>query len=272
MNQLIPKISALFPEAWHVPDLLILALLLLLGLLILGGLFRLLRGKESDLNQALSAAVAIVFLYGLCAVLYPLLPGKLTGYLSNLPFVSFRDHALVLFSLTGTPFSALCHRLVSLILLAFWVHLLNLWIPRGKHILSWYLLRFLSVALAVVLHYFTIALFNVILPGTLSEAAPTILVILLAVMLLMCLIKLVLGVVLTIASPILGAIYAFFFSHRIGKQLSKAVLTTVILTGALWALENLGITLIPIASTASPAYVIVILCVLVLWYLTGHIF
>lgn len=272
MSQLISKISALFPASWNVPDLLILGLLAACAILLLGWLFRIFLGKESDFNHALSTAVAIVFLYGLCAIAYPLLPGELTGYFSSLPFARFSNHAVTFFTFSGTPFPTICHELLSLIVLSFLVHLLNLWIPSGKHIISWYLLRFSSVALAVLLHSFLLRCFSALVPGTLADAAPMILMIILGVLLLLCVVKLLLGVVLTIASPILGAIYTFFFSHKIGKQLSKAVLTTMILSGMLWILEILGYTTLSIASTSSPAYAVLSLSVLVLWYLTGHIF
>ena len=89
--------------------------------------------------------------------------------------------------------------------------------------------------------------------------------------LLMGIINFLLGLVLTATNPILGAIYTFFFSTLVGKQLSKAVFTTAILTAVVFLLEHLGIGMLLIAQTALLAYIPAIALILVLWYLIGHI-
>ena len=271
MKSLISEISALLPANWNVPDLLILGLILALGLLILGWLFRLLRGKESDLNQGLATAVAIVFLYGVSAIVYSLIPDAVSRFLSALPLVSFQGDYLVLFPVSSVAFPTLCSEILSMIVLAFLFNLADSWIPDGEKVLSWYLYRFLAVALAIALHSGAMWCFHTLLPGAMGESAPMILLGILGSMLLIGVLKVVLGVVLTIANPIIGAIYAFFFSHKIGKQLSKAVMTTILLTLLVLLLNHLGFSGIHIAAGTSPSYLLMVLALLTLWYLTGHI-
>ena len=49
-----------------------------------------------------------------------------------------------------------------------------------------------------------------------------------------------LTLVLTAVHPVIGALYAFFFSNLLGRQFSKSILTTLILTGLVGTLNRLG--------------------------------
>ena len=109
------------------------------------------------------------------------------------------------------------------------------------------------------------------LPDALTLYAPAIVLCVLLAFLLMGVINFLLGLVLTATNPILGAIYTFFFSTLVGKQLSKAVLTTLILTALVFLLEYLGVGLLLITGTALLAYIPAIVMMLILWYLIGHI-
>ena len=239
--------------------------------LLLAVLFRLIQGQRSDLNHALSSAMGILFIYAVTVVIYALDSAGLSRFLSPLPFVSFEGDYLILFSFHGAGLDAICGELLSMVILAFLVNLLDTFIPKGEKLINWYLLRFLTVLLAIPLHYGVTWAFSTFLPGTLAAYAPVILLGILAFMLLLGLLKLILGLLLTVASPILGAIYAFFFSNKIGKQLSKAVLTTVVLTALVLLLEHFGYGVFTIAEAALASYIPLIAVLLVLWYLIGHI-
>lgn len=115
-----------------------------------------------------------------------------------------------------------CSEILSLIILAFLVNLLDTLIPRGNSAVGWFFLRILMVLFAMVLHILADWAFKTYLPNVLVTYAPTILLVILAVALLMGLMNLVLSVVLTVVNPIFGALYTFFFSNIVGKQLSKA--------------------------------------------------
>ena len=93
----------------------------------------------------------------------------------------------------------------------------------------------------------------------------------LGVMLALGVLNLLLGLVLTVANPILGGIYAFFFSNLVGRQLTRAVGTTAVLTGLVYLMEHFGITALSITQSALISCAPLLLVVLILWYLIGHV-
>ena len=239
--------------------------------LILGLMSRLFLGKRSSLNHSLSSAMGILFIYAVAIVVYTFKPWELDNLLSPLPFVRFAGEYLVVIPFQGTEFTALCSEILSLVILAFLVNLMDAFMPKGNSILGWYLLRFVTVILAMVLHILADWAFKTYLPGVLVTYAPTILLVLLAAMLLMGLLNLALSVVLTVVNPIFGAMYTFFFSNVIGKQLSKAIFTSAIICAVVFLMGYFGYTVICITAASLLAYIPLALVLLVLWYLIGHV-
>ena len=239
--------------------------------LALGLIGRVVFGKRSSLNHSVSSAMGILFMMAVTLVIYTFDPYDLAQYLSPLPYVAFSDEYLVLFSFLDGDFAAICAEVLSMIILAFLVNLLDTFIPKGKNVFTWYLLRFLTVVLAMVAHILVTWLIAAYVPVSLATYAPVILLGILVVMFVLGVLNVILGAVLTAVSPIFGAIYAFFFNNIIGKQISKAVVTTLILTALTIALEYLGYTVLCIAGSALAAYIPLMLVLLVLWYLIGHI-
>lgn len=228
-------------------------------------------GTRSDLNHAVSSAMGILFIYAVTVVIYTFNPADLASSLAPLPFVTFSGNEMHIFSFAGTGYAAICSQVLSMVVLAFLVNLLDTIIPKGKKILSWYLMRLLSVILALVLHIAATWAIHTYLPDVMVQYAPAILVLILAAMLLLGVFKFLLGTVLTIANPIIGAIYTFFFANIIGKQLGKSVLTTVILCVVVYVLQHFGYAVIGIAAASLTAFIPLILALLVLWYLIGHV-
>lgn len=239
--------------------------------LILGVLGRIFLGKRSSLNHALSSVMGILLLYALTIVIYTFKPWNLEELLSPLPFVTFSGDYMILLPLRDAQIPALCTQVLSLVILAFLMNLLDTFIPRGKTIFSWYFLRFLTVGIAMVLHLLIRWAINTYLPEALVTYAPTILLILLAAMLLLGLLNLFLGLVLTVVNPVIGALYTFFFSNVLGKQLTKAVFTAAILCAVVFLLEYFGYTVICITGSALLAYIPLAAVLLILWYLIGHV-
>ena len=239
--------------------------------ILIGLLGRVIFGKRSSLNHALSSAMGIFFILAVSTLIYVFDPRSLAQYLSPLPYVAFSGDYLVLFSFTGSGIAAICDELLSMIILAFLVNLLDTFIPKGKNVVTWYLFRFLTVLLAMGLHYAFTWASNTYLPGVLVTYAPVILLILLVLAVLMGLLNVVLSVALTVVNPIFGALYAFFFSTLVGKQLTKAICTTFVLTAVVVALGYFGCTMLCIAGSALAAYIPMLIVLLILWYLIGHI-
>lgn len=241
------------------------------GSLLLSVLGRLLLGRRSSLNHSLSSVMGIFFVYAATIVVYTFKPWNLNNFLSPLPFIDFFWEYIVVFSFEVATIPEICHEVLSIIILAFLVNLLDCIIPKGKSILGWYLLRFLTVILSMGLHYLVNWASVMFLPGVLVTYAPIILLVILFGSLFAGILSLFLGLVLTVTSPILGGIYTFFFSNIIGKQLSKAIFSSAIICAIVYLIGYFDYYAISISVASLLAYIPLAIVLLLLWYLIGHI-
>lgn len=239
--------------------------------LILGVLSRVVLGKRSSLNHSLSSAMGILFIYALTIVVYTFKPWNLEALLSPLPFVTFAGDYLIILPITDSQFPALCSQVLSMVILAFLVNLADTFMPKGENVLSWFLLRIVTMVLCMALHLVVHLAFKTYLPDVLVTYAPTVLLILLVFMLLSGVLNLVLGLVISVANPFMGAMYTFFFSNVIGKQLSKAVFSSAILCTIMYLLDFFGYTVVCISAAALLTYIPLAIVLLLLWYLIGHV-
>lgn len=270
MDSLIAFLQGLVPAGFEMEGFLRGALVVVLGTLILGLIGRLIFGRNSALNRSVSAAIGILLMYVVTVVIYST-GAPLEQFLSPLPFVSINGDYLSIFVFEGALYTDICAQLLGMIILAFLVNLLDTIMPRGKKLLSWYFFRFVTVLLGMLLHLVVNSLLYALLPAGFMTYAPAILLGILVFMLLLGVLKLLLGAVLTIVNPVLGALYTFFFSHKIGRELSRAVLTTAVLAVLVWVLNSLGTVSLYIASSALAAYLPLLILLLIVWYLVGHI-
>lgn len=239
--------------------------------LILGSISRVVLGKRSSLNHSLSSVMAIIFLYAMTIVIYTFKPWNLEILLSPLPFANFSEHYLILLPIGDLEFPALCTQVLSLVILAFLINLVDTLLPQGEGIFSWLLLRLITVLVSFGLHLAASWAFRTYLPDVLVDYAPTILLILLAVMLLSGFLTLILSLVISVGNPFLAAMYNFFFSNVVGKQLSKAIFSTGVVCGIFWVMEHFELVVILITPTALLTYIPLALIMLVLWYLIGQL-
>lgn len=246
-------------------------LLFAAGSLLFGLISRMVLGKRSSLNHSVSSAIGILFIYAVTIVIYTCRPWDLHKFLSPLPFVTFLDNHIMLLPFSGAEMPILCHEILSLVILAFLVNLLDTFIPKGKSILGWFGLRLVTVVLAMVLHLVVNWAVNTYLPDFLVTYAPVILLVLLVGMLFLGVLNVILSLVLTAVNPFIGAVYAFFFSNIIGKQLTKAVFSTALICAVIYLLEYFGYTVICITAAALLSYIPLIIVLLALWYVIGHV-
>ena len=239
--------------------------------LILGVLGRLVLGKRSSLNHALSSSIAILLIYAVTVLVYTFKPWNLEVLLSPLPFVTFAGDYMILLPLHDTAFPALCTEILSLVILSFLINLLDTLIPKGDSVLHCYGLRLVTVILCMGLHFGVCWAFETFLPDFLVTYAPTVLLFVLLFMVFSGVASLILGAILTLNSPFLGAMYTFFFSNIVGKQVSKSVFTTVILCVVFFLMGYFGYTIITITAAALLTYIPLALVLLLLWYLVGHV-
>lgn len=270
MEQFMSWIESIVPDGFEIEMFLKAALLLIAGVLILGFVGRLLFGKKSTLARSVSSAISILFIYAITIVVHSC--GVNLGFLiSPLPFITISGDYMSIFQFEGVHYTILCDQILGMIILSFLANLTNSWLPTGKKLFSWFLFRALSVLLAMVLHVIANALITAFLPEGLLLWAPVVLLGLLIVLLCVGALKLLVGAVLTTVNPLIGILYTFFFANVVGKQLTKAVLTTVILSAIVYLLNYVGATTIFIASAALMAYIPFLVILLVVWYIVGRV-
>ncbi len=247
------------------------ALILLAGTLALSIFGRFVFGKRSVLNNAVSSAFGILVIYAITVVLRST-GAQYSGLIAPLPFVSISGETMSLFSFAGAHYTSICAEVLSMIILAFLVNLAEGWLPKGKNVISWVFFRCLTVVIAYLLHLIVVGLFATYFPEGIVTYAPVILLGLLVILLLTGALKIIVGALLSTVNPIIGGLYTFFFATVIGKQVTKAVLTTAILCALVFGLQYVGVSVISITTAALTAYIPIMVILIVLWYVLCLIF
>lgn len=231
---------------------------------------RLFFGSHSGLSQAMATAVSILVVYVVTVIIYILRPWNLDMLLSPLPFVSFCAEALVIHPFQATRMTVFSSECLSIILLAFLVNISSDIVSSDQSVLRWYISHFLSVLLSMLLHLTARWAIANYCPDFIVDYAPAVLLVLLLTALFTGLIKAVLGIFLTIANPVIGILYSFFFSSYLGKKISIAVLSSIIVCAVFAAMEQLGFRVICITASDLLSYIPLMIGLGALWYLIGH--
>jgi hypothetical protein len=244
--------------------------ILIFGILFISSLTRFLFGKKAQINLAVTSAVEIFCVYVVNILIYAL-GLNLQQFLTPLPFVAMVEDYLILYPILSAEFTDICHHVLKLLIIAFLVNAVNDFIPKGEHVITWFLLRFLTVVLAVLVICGTEMLLGAYIPQGLAEIAPTVLVCCLVALILLGGLKILVGAALAFLDPITAALYTFFFSNFLGRALARAMVSTALLTGVVVLLDVLNIAVVPIAAAMLTSYIPLLLIILVLWYFIGHI-
>lgn len=257
--------DSILPEQFDLGNYLLALLVAVLAVFAVGGIFRLCFGRGSIINGVFSSTIAIISIYAITLLVYRF-ETRLNILFDALPFVSVSREYLTVFPILDVSFEVLCAEIVKMLVLAFLMNLLETWLPKGKSIWSWFGFRFLSLSIALSLHYCINLLLNSVLQENILSTAPLILLgVVMASFLLACL-KLIIGGILAFINPLLSIFYFFFFRQDIGKQLLRAMLTTLFIGALVYALNVLSYTAIPIATVAVATYLPVILLGLIIWF------
>ena len=246
-------------------------LILLLGTLLLSSFGRFIFGKRSAFTTAVSSAIGIIFIYGITVIVGSLGP-DFDKFVTPLPLVLINSKEMTLFTFEGAHYTAICSEILSMIILSFLVNLADDLLPKKSGFFAWLFFRFLTVVIGYLLHLIVVYLFATLLPEGLVIYAPTVLLGLLVLLLLTGALKLLVGAILSTVNPIIGGLYTFFFATAIGKRLSKAMLTTLLLGLLVWGLGQVGLGVISFASAALITYVPVLILLIALWYLVIKVF
>ncbi len=244
--------------------------LLAIGCLLLGSIGRYVFGNRSALHHSVSSAIGILFVYAATIVLYSA-GAQFEKLIAPLPFVEIADNHLQIFSFSGSDYSQICIHVLDMVILAFLANLIDDIVPTGNTFLGWLFLRVITVAGAMALHLLSQWLLGLFLPEGLMTYAPMVLLTMLVLLLAVGSLKLFVGAALAVVHPLIGALYTFFFASVIGRALSKALLTTAILSGLVYALNYVGVATISIASAALIAYIPLLLILLVVWLIVTQL-
>ena len=270
MEALLNQVKTMVENEAQMKYYISLALVMTIGSLIFGFIGRFAFGKKSTLSQSVSSAIGILFIYAATVVIHSF-GLNLQFLVSSLPFVTISGEWMGIFPITQSDYVAICGEVLNMTILAFLANIVNQWLPQGKKLIPWLLFRILSVALGMLAYAAVNYLLTMFLPEGLLTWAPVILLGLLVIMLLVGALKGLVGAALATVNPLIGFLYTFFFANVVGKMLTRAILTALLLSGLVYALNYLGIAGIAIGTAVLFAYVPILLLLLALWYIVGKL-
>lgn len=218
-----------------------------------GAVFRISLGKGSNWTRALCAAVIVLLVY-LTEVLLQLFLPQIRTQLPHLPFVYVDQQRFLLGNLERLSEPALFGGLVRLMILSFLVNLLDDFLPKGESFGNWCLWRGVLVVLALALYNFICPILEAAMPALFTVWAKPLILGCWIMILLSGAVKVLMGLILTVVNPLVGIVYAFFFSHKVGSQMSKAILTTLILTAVIAVLNHLEVLVFAFGSFSPAVY------------------
>ena len=83
--------------------------------------------------------------------------------------------------------------------------------------------------------------------------------------------KLIVGALIATVNPLLAVLYTFFFASVLGKMVTRAILSTMILCAIVYALNYFGIFSIFIGTGVLIAYIPLLVALLILWFIIGKV-
>ena len=274
MDSIIEKLQGFVPENFDLNSILIMAAILSVASLIFGFIGRFVFGKKSNLNQSVSSAIGILFIY-IATVLIHSFGLDLKFLLSPLPFFTIHSTEaageVISLYVPLSDYVALSGELLNMVILAFLTNLANAWMPKGKNLFTWLLFRILSIVAAMLLFALANMLIARYLPEGLLTWAPVILLALLVIMLLVGALKGLVGAALATVNPLIGFLYTFFFANVVGKMISRAMLTTLLMGGLIYALNHFGIVFIALGSGVLTILIPLLIVLLIVWYVVGKL-
>lgn len=270
MEDIMKWLESLVPKGFSMANYFMAIGLVVGAAVVLAGIGRLLFGKKSTLNQSISAAIGILFIYALTIVAHSL-GLKMHDLLAPLPFVALNGENLLIFNFAAADYTAVCGEVLNMIILAFLVNLISNPMPKGKNLFTWLFFRTVSVSGATILYAVATNLITAFVPEGLLTYSPVVLLAILLLMLATGALKLVVGALMATVNPLIAFLYTFFFANIIGKQITKAILTTGIIAALVYGLNYCGIVSIFIGASALTAYIPLLIILLALWFIVGKL-
>lgn len=265
MDYIKKILDIVLPESFDLSAYLMHLLVAIVAIFVVVGVFRLSLGKGSIINGAIASGVAILTIYVIALLIYSF-GSKLYVLFEPLPFVSVSEDYLTIFPIFDASMHEFCREVVNLTILAYVMNLMETWLPKGNKLGSWFSFRFFALVIAVCVHYTVSLLLKHVVSESVLLVIPIYLMIIIALAFLLGILKMIIGGDSFFVKSFLGAFHGFFFSNDMGKQLMRAMTTTILLTTLVIVLNYLSFTTVAIAAVTIFAYLPIILVGLILWY------
>ncbi len=269
LTSVLPSLDGMIPNlTWF--TIIQAVAILVLGVFLLGGIFRLFFGKGSSLNRAVSASLSIFLVY-LAAILIYLFMPELRESLEPLPFIKIDLQHVCLIDWIHLEGTTLYPSVLKLAILALIVNLMEEFMPEGSKIFSWYLWRTVTVLASLTAYAILCAVIKSFAPQIFGGWAEYILWGFVLLIVLTGILKILLGLVLTVINPIIGGLYALFFTNLFGKQFSKSILTTLLVMVLFKCAYHTGMQQFSFSEFSIAAYGPSCIIILIVLYLFGKI-
>ena len=264
--EIIQKIlDIVLPESFDLYSYGLHLLVAIVSIFIVVGIIRLSFGKGSNMNTSIASAIAILTIYVINVLAYSLWD-KLQILFVPLPYVTVTKDYLTIFPIFEASVSEVCREFVNMTILAYVMNLMETWLPKGDKVGSWFSFRFFALIIALCLHYCLTLLLNTVLDEHVLDVIPLYLLGIVALAFLLACLKMIIGGDGAFVKNFLGAFHTFFFSNEMGKQLMRALTTSILLSIMVCVLNYLAYTAVAIAAVSFFAYFPIILVGLIYWY------
>lgn len=214
--------------------------LALIAVFILAGLARLALGEVSNVIPAAGSCVQLVLVGLIATALYAAFP-SLGQMLSQMPFLNLFANGFRLISPAQLEYNALFPALMRLFLLAFVINFWEELLPKSKKFVSWLLMRLFSAVGSLCCYFLLCGALQRYFPQIFNQWAMAIVLSILGCFCLLGICKGLLTLAAVVVHPLLGLLFSFFFSHVIGRALTRAVITCALFLGLAWYLGANGI-------------------------------
>ena len=264
--------SSLFPEGFHILDLLPTLGFILAVAVVMGILIHTISDKAARYNHALASAMVLLFVYVAVMVMHgKSAPDFVKEVLKVLPLVDYNGTTVTLFQFTPENFTEFFREFLYAFILSFILIGLDDMIPDAKGRVAWIILQLFITCGSIFLYCGVIKAIDVFLPGILDSYAPLILGCILLFMVLMGILKVILSFLLVAVNPLLGAISVFFSTSSLGKALGKATLCALVLCAVAFFMTTSGHTAILLTDMTIAVCLLPTVVLLGLWFLFGCI-
>ena len=243
--------------------------------------------KAPHMKVGIAASVSILIVYLVCTLIYKFEPIGLQEYLPPLPFVELDQGSirLVIYRMNDNgllDFPYLCTQIISMLLLAFLVNVIYTSTLDKLKTPGWVVFRAVCTMFSIFVHYGVCRVlkkaFSMVPQDSIWELllyfAPIALLGFLLGLFILAGFKGPMKYLFTEINPTFTGLAGFFFTSKVGSNISRAIWSTTVLTPFAFGLQRLAERLfessaIAIGAFAHPGGLVVLICLLALWVLVG---